>query len=140
MSEAVTPAALAATHAAAFVTDRPWSSDEFADLLRNGAKLTGDAACFVLGRVIADEAEILTVATHPDHQRKGLARQRLSQFHHDVSAAGAGTVFLEVAADNTAAIALYQGAGYVKVGQRPRYYARNDCAAVDALVLRRTMT
>lgn len=139
MTQEVTTAALAATHAAAFVSDRPWSADEFADVIAQNAIITGDATCFVLGRVIADEAEVLTLATHPDHQRKGLAQAQLTVFHNRAALAGANAAFLEVAADNTAAIALYRGAGYVQVGLRPRYYARGQQRAVDAIVMRRDL-
>ena len=38
-------------------------------LPQTGVILCGDAKSFVLGRVIAGEAEVLTLATHPDHQR-----------------------------------------------------------------------
>jgi ribosomal-protein-alanine N-acetyltransferase len=45
-------------------------------------------------------------------------------------------MFLEVAADNTAARALYAAAGYQQVGQRRGYYA----GGIDALVLARPLT
>ena len=53
--------------------------------------------------------------------------------------AGAEAMFLEVAADNAAAIALYAGAGgFVRVGARPGYYPR-ETGAIDALVMRRDL-
>jgi len=68
----VTPAALAATHAAAFLQERPWTESEFASLLTGrGAILTGDATAFAVGRVVLDEVEILTVATHPTIAEQG---------------------------------------------------------------------
>jgi len=135
----VTPEALAATHAAAFTDDRPWSAAEFAGLLSlPGVILTGDARSFVLGRVTLDEAEILTLATRPEARRQGLARARLKQFEQAAAAAGATSLFLEVAADNIAALALYQGAGFAPVGRRRGYYARPDGAA-DALVLNKAI-
>jgi [ribosomal protein S18]-alanine N-acetyltransferase len=47
-------------------------------------------------------------------------------------------MFLEVAADSSGAIALYEGAGFARVGARPGYYARGN-NAVDALVMRRDL-
>ena len=47
-------------------------------------------------------------------------------------------MFLEVAADNLAAIALYQATGFAKVGVRKGYYPHPD-GAKDALVMRRTL-
>jgi len=133
---ALTPAALAATHAAAFTGDRPWSAEEFAALLSlAGMILTGDARSFILGRVTLDEAEILTIATRPDARRQGLARARLAQFEDAAEIAGATSVFLEVAADNNPALALYQTSGYAQVGRRRGYYHRANAAPADALVL-----
>ncbi|WP_394153490.1 GNAT family N-acetyltransferase [Loktanella salsilacus] len=137
----MTPEDLAATHALAFDIDRPWSAHEFASLrAQRGTLLCGDAKSFVLGRVIVDEAEILTVATAPDHRRQGLARNAIAAFCNLAQGSGAATVFLEVAADNAAAIALYNALGFGQVGQRRAYYDRENGKAVDALVLRRTLT
>jgi ribosomal-protein-alanine N-acetyltransferase len=136
----MTPDDLAATHKLAFTTDRPWSAAEFTDLLaQRGAVLCWTPASFVLGRVIMDEAEILTVATAPDQRRKGLAYKAVAGFCDQAQQDGAATVFLEVAADNAAAIALYTALGFAKVGQRRAYYDRANGPAVDALVLRRTL-
>ena len=55
----------------------------------------------------------------------GLARQ-----------AGAEAMFLEVATDNRPAIALYEGAGFERAGQRKGYYARVGDASGDAYVYR----
>lgn len=127
-------AQLAQTHAAANQVDRHWSAEEFAALISGGAVLIGDARSFVLGQIIAGEGEVLTLATHPRHQRQGLARAVLNQF-----CATCETMVLEVAADNTAARALYQSLGFVEVGRRAGYY-RRAAGAVDALVQRREMT
>lgn len=131
---------LATLHAAAFQTDRPWSEDEFSTLLASPHVWPiGNAKAALLARIIADEAEILTLATHPDHQRQGLARAALDSFHTMAAQRGAKSAFLEVAADNSAACALYHQAGYQQVGQRRGYYRRADGPKVDALVLRRPL-
>jgi len=52
------------------------------------------------------------------------------------AAGGAKAVFLEVAADNAAALALYQEAGFETVGVRRGYYPRPGGGAADALNLR----
>lgn len=134
------PQALADTYAAAFPAERSWSAGEFSALLAApGAIFTGDATAFVLGRVTLDEAEILTLATHPDHRREGRARTALAAFHATAHAAGATTAFLEVAEDNAAARALYEAAGYVHAGRRPGYYPRPGQAPAAALILRRPL-
>jgi [ribosomal protein S18]-alanine N-acetyltransferase len=132
--------AMATVHAAAYQLDRPWTAAEFRGLTDSPHVLAlGDTRAFILTRIIADEAEVLTIATHPDHRRKGLARSLLAQFHAAARARGATTAFLDVAADNAPAIALYLGAGYAQVGQRRAYYPRKNASAADALLMRRAL-
>jgi len=132
---------MARVHAAAYVLDRPWSLAEFTQLVLSPHILrVGDSRAFILARIIADEAEILTIATHPQHRRKGLAMGLLEQFHDMARSRGATTAFLEVAADNHAAITLYQGCGYIQVGMRRAYYERAGGPAANALIMQRPLT
>lgn len=134
----MTPEAMAATHARAFAGHgRAWSAAEFRALLQDTHVIrTGDARAFILGRVVTDEAEILTLATDPAHRRCGLARACLRGFEAQAAARGAASAFLEVAADNAPARALYAAAQYAEVGRRKGYYG----AGVDALVLSRPLS
>jgi ribosomal-protein-alanine N-acetyltransferase len=134
--------ALAAVHALAF--DSPWPPEAFAGLLDSPgvfalAAIDDAVVALILVRAIAGEAEVLTLATAPSHQRRGAARALLAAGLDLAATLGAETAFLEVAADNAAAIALYRSAGFEPVGRRAAYYARRDGPAVDALVLRRTL-
>ena len=135
----MSPEDLARLHAAAFAgQDRPWSAAEFASLLAlPGTFLLGDARAVLLGRLAADEAEVLTLATDPAHRRQGLAWALLAAFEGEAHARGAARAFLEVAEDNTRGRALYDRAGYREVGRRPRYYARMQGPAAAALILAR---
>jgi [ribosomal protein S18]-alanine N-acetyltransferase len=136
----MTPQDMAATHAAAFTQSRPWSADEFADLLRSPRCFAvGHAQCFALGRVVADQAELLTLATHPDHQRAGLARSTLAQWRAVAYERGAVSAFLEVAVDNTPARAFYSADGFVENGLRKAYYSRRDGSAADAALMIRPL-
>ncbi|MDQ7070695.1 MAG: ribosomal protein S18-alanine N-acetyltransferase [Rhodobacterales bacterium] len=133
---------LATIHARAFTTARPWKAEEFKVLLKSPHCFVSvdsheTISAFALGRVIADEAELLTLATDPALRRRGHARKCLYQFEKAAKNAGAATAFLEVAEDNTAAITLYQNAGYHIVARRTAYYNRKQGAAIDALVMRR---
>jgi len=131
---------MAETHAAAFTQSRPWSQTEFADLLRYpGCFATGDSDCFALIRVTLDEAELLTIATHPRCQRRGLGRALMEKWHAIAHERGARRAYLEVAGDNAAAIALYRACGYDSCGLRPGYYQRSGGKPVDALVLARDL-
>lgn len=136
----MTPDDLARLHAAAFAGERPWAAGEFAGLLAApGALLLGDARAFLLARVTLDEAEVLTLATHPVHRRQGLARSLLDAFHEEATRRGASRAILDVAEDNAAARGLYERAGYAEAGRRPAYYAREGRAPAAALLLARPL-
>jgi len=94
---------------------------------------------FLLARAIAGEAEILTLAVDPTHRRSGVARALVEAAAATAVTAGAEAMFLEVAADNQAAIGLYRSTGFEQVGSRKDYYARPGAAPIDALVLRRAL-
>ena len=132
-------AALAALHAQAFAA--PWSAAEFADLLSQPGVLLGlEPDGFVLVSVVLDEAEILTLAVRPDARRQGLGRRLVERACVAAKAAGAATLFLEVAEDNAAARALYARAGFVEIGRRKAYYPGPDGRRIDALALRRDLS
>lgn len=134
----MTPRRLADLHAAAFKVERPWRADEFESLLANPhCHLTTAAHGFALWRAVADEAELLTIATHPAHRRTGIATTLMHDWMHAASTI-ACTAFLEVAADNVGAIALYDRCGFEEVARRPDYYQRPDTRA-DAIVMRASL-
>lgn len=131
---------MATTHAAAFSQSRPWTEAEFAALLDSPLTFAvGDARCFALVRVVVDEAELLTIATHPDHQRQGLAREAMNSWRELAALRGAETAFLEVAADNTPACDLYATCGFSNCGNRSVYYRRQNGPAVDAILMRQAI-
>jgi ribosomal-protein-alanine N-acetyltransferase len=119
-------AALAALHGASF--HRGWSEDEFERLLLDRAVVAhrvmiGRAlAGFIISRIIAGEAEILSVAVASARRGKGVARQLLSLHLRRLAGLGTRTVFLEVDEGNVPANRLYKRAGFRKVGRREGYY------------------
>lgn len=136
----MTPTELEALHAAAFTRDRPWSAAEFASLLDSPfVALFTRPQGFALTRSLAGESELLTLAVAPAAQRRGLGRG-LMQDWLGALPKGTESAFLEVAADNAPALALYEKLGFVQVALRRGYYARTGGAAVDALILRRDLT
>ena len=137
----MTPQELASLHAAAFSAIRAWSADEFAGLLKHpGTFAIGDTRSFALIRTVLDEAELLTIATAPAMRRQGLARATLLAGEARARTEGAARIFLEVAEDNDAAIALYSASGYRQIGRRPGYYLPKDGAPLAALVMRKSLT
>ncbi|CAM3849951.1 Ribosomal-protein-alanine N-acetyltransferase [Litorimonas haliclonae] len=79
-------------------------------------------SAFILVQIGGDQADILTIATHPEHRRKGLAKQLLSQAETILREQEVQTLFLDVSELNDSAKSLYKACGYQAVGRRPRYY------------------
>jgi ribosomal-protein-alanine N-acetyltransferase len=129
---------MARLHAAAFITPRPWSEAEIAGLLASPlCFLCTRPGGFLIGRAVAGEAELLTVAVDPASRRQGIGSRLMADFLSEAGARKAESLFLEVAADNDAAQALYAAAGFQPAGIRRGYYRKPDGQPVDALLLRR---
>ena len=145
LSEAVSrdAAAIAALHAVSF--RRGWSEQEVEGLLTDRhviahRAMSGSAmAGFIMSRQVEDEAEILSVAVAGPRRGRGLARNLLNLHLRRLAALGARAVFLEVDEHNTAAICLYDRAGFREISRRPNYYPGPGGKAVTALVLRRDL-
>lgn len=130
---------LADLHAQAF--ESPWDAKAFDDLLDQSGVFALEAADgFILMRVVADEAEILTLAVRPTARQAGLGLRLVEQACVVAVSQGATRLFLEVADDNVTARALYAKAGFTEAGRRAGYYGRRDGSRVDALVLTKTLS
>ena len=81
-----------------------------------------------------DVADVMTLATAPDHQRRGVGQVLLAELVRRAAGNGSEAIMLEVRADNTAARNLYSRNGFDVLSVRRRYYQPGD---VDALVMRR---
>lgn len=137
--------AIVALHAGGFEVS--WSAAAFAELSaspgifmlkaeeKGGAGVVG----FVMARIVADEAEILTI-TVSDQMRGARIGQRLMEASGaEALAHGAATLFLEVAEDNQAALALYRRMGFAEIGRRPAYYERKT-GKITALTMALRLT
>ena len=130
---------MAALHGASFVLPRPWTATEFAEVLASPLSFALlRPAGFLIGRVVADEAEVLTVAVEAAARRRGVGADLLEEFVAEARARGAARAFLEVAEDNAAAIGLYGRAGFAATGRRKGYY-RGGGRVVDALIMARDL-
>lgn len=132
---------LAALHKSAFAAEggAGWEAKAFDDLIaKAGARAFGTADGFILMQPLtgagdaAGEAEIVTLAVKPTARRAGLAGRLIAQAQ---AALGAKVLFLEVAADNGAARALYEKFGFHETGRRKAYYKRADGTRVDAVLM-----
>lgn len=132
---------LAALHRRCFESPPPWAAAEFAGLLADPLVfllVEGDAG-FLLGRAVAGEAELLTLAVAPESRRLGLGRRLVARFLYQARLRGAERAFLEVAAPNAGAIALYESAGFEAAGKRRGYYRLPDGSRADAVVMARAL-
>ena len=130
---------MATLHACAMTTPAPWRARDFAGFLATpGVFLIGSAHGFALGRVTLDEAELLTLAVEPAHQRAGIGAQLLAGFEESAHNLAAKQAFLEVAANNSAAKALYAKSGWRETGLRRGYY-RAKPARIDAILMRKAL-
>jgi ribosomal-protein-alanine N-acetyltransferase len=133
---------LAALHEKCF--EVPWSTTEMRDLLAGPgvmAILGGTGAAsppmgFVMVRIASDEAEILSICVVPEGRGRGLGQRLLAAGLSAAAGAGASSVFLEVAASNDSAKALYAKAGFQPVGMRKGYYACAAGPAMDAVIMK----
>ena len=82
-----------------------------------------------------DELHVLKVATHPLHQRKGIATMLLAEARSEAEHASARALVLEVRPSNRGAFRLYRQLGYDVIARRPRYYANGEDALLMCLRL-----
>jgi ribosomal-protein-alanine N-acetyltransferase len=131
-------------HAADFA--HPWAADEIAALIASPATLaaaaldptSGALRGFILSRLAADEAEILTVAVGSAWRGRGVGRALLAENLRQAANAGVRTMYLEADEHNAPALALYRRLGFAKVGERAGYYRRSDGSRAMAVVMRKT--
>jgi ribosomal-protein-alanine N-acetyltransferase len=130
----LTPDEMAAIHRACFSTPRPWSASEIAGLLESPHCFTCVAKDgFLLGRAVAGEAELLTLAVNPPSQGRGIGAQLIDMFLDAARGRHCAQAFLEVAENNPAAIHLYLKKGFQQLGKRPAYYHFPDGSTAAAL-------
>ena len=84
---------------------------------------------------VVDQIHINNLAIDPAWRRRGLGRRLLAAVLAEAEAMRAPHVTLEVRRSNSAALALYEGAGFKIIGIRSGYYTH---PIEDALILSRT--
>jgi ribosomal-protein-alanine N-acetyltransferase len=132
---------IAALHAQLF--DPAWDAASISESIEHPASASFIAqvrdprllAGFIIGRIAADEAEILSIGVAPEWQRRGVGRKMVEGLVRAARRAEVKRLFLEVATDNTPAVALYKGLGFKKAGMRNGYYERAGGEKADAVIL-----
>ncbi len=135
MTEEDIPSVLAIEKHAQF---HPWSKAEFERSLSANRRAwviettpAKQLSAFAVFGLLAGEVELLTIATHTDHQRKGFAKALIQ---HAIENLAAETIFLEVRESNTNAIELYESIGFNEIGCRKNYYPATNGQRENALL------
>ncbi|WP_417694732.1 ribosomal protein S18-alanine N-acetyltransferase [Roseibium sp.] len=137
-------AVLSDIHAKSFA--HAWNGDELHRMMQESGALmlvarspgqdrSASLRGFVLIRTVAGEAEVLTLAVHPEHRGRGLARALMQHALFQLYSDRCDCLFLEVDAANAPALHLYKALGFRKVGERKSYYSSGDGDGT-ALVMR----
>ena len=118
--------------------DQPWNEQAFAQALKhrnlhlwiatNGVEPMG----YCILSIAADEGEIQTLAVARRFRRSGVATALL---HHVLQAPGMSEFFLDVRADNHAAMALYGQVGFAEIDRRNRYYDDGEDAILMGITV-----
>ncbi|MEM9898162.1 MAG: GNAT family N-acetyltransferase [Pseudomonadota bacterium] len=132
------------------LSDGAWSATEFQSSLEDptvtglfvhhssddrtshdGAPAAPDG--FALFRIIVDKSELLSIAIQPNRRRLGLGTSLLREVVATTRSAGATSLLLEVADNNSGALALYKREMFCEIDRRKRYYGSGRDAVVLAL-------
>ena len=119
----------------------PWSENSIALELKNPLALwlvaveDGEICGYIGSQSVMGESDMMNVAVHPDHRRKGLGEKLVLALCDALSAENT-SLALEVRASNAPAISLYEKLGFEQIGLRKNYY-RNP--KEDALILKKEL-
>ena len=155
-------AKLAHIHAACFTIPRPWTAQEFHDLLEKPTVFCIEKEYgFAIGQHLdmqhlaegrldgsyldgnhpnIQQTELLTLAIIPEQQGKGYGRDLLNLFIKRARSLSVQHIFLEVAENNKSALGLYIMAGFYKIGFRTDYYKVPDAPPINAVLMRLDIT
>lgn len=120
----------------------PWSENSIATELNSRLSywlvaVVDDCVVGYIGsQSVLGESDMMNVAVHPDHRRKGIAEALIENLSQGLKERGNVSLTLEVRASNDPAIALYHKLGFIQVGRRPNYYRNPN---EDALILRKPL-
>ncbi len=117
----------------------PWTKESFESLLVLPSTIGWiDKGGLLVCSQVADEMEILTICVVPSARRQGQGMQWLIHLFNYAKQQGITRIFLEVSIENTAAMRLYEKAGFAEIGRRPKYY-KTHAGYVDAICMEKTI-
>ena len=106
----------------------PWSEKAILEEAERGyfvaAYIGGTFAGYAGMLCVLDERDVCNVATVPEFRGMGVGKALVASLIESARDSGASVIMLEVRKSNAAAIALYEKAGFTRVGERKNFYAR----------------
>lgn len=120
----------------------PWTAEQFWSELAGAGKwyvvaADGDEVVGFVGLAMAGgDADVQTLAVRRDRHGTGVGARLLAALLDEAARRRCTRVFLEVRADNDAAMVLYERNGFERIDIRRGYYADGS----DAIVMRAALT
>ena len=119
-----------------------WSRGQFADelnlkfstihVLEDGTGIIG----FAVTWNVAGEIQLNNIGVRGDARRRGMGSLLISHIIMTArNTGGPGKIYLEVSAENTAALFFYRAHGFIETGRRKNYYD-----SIDAILMERSST
>ena len=131
---------------------KPWSADQWQDFCARpqfvgfatigSDSLSTSLEAVLIAQVLEQQAEIITLAVHPERRRQGLARRLIKELTKTLANNPEQRILLEVAANSFPARKLYESMGFQVFHRRPGYYPGyyNDrSGSADALLMEKRM-
>ncbi len=122
-----------------------WSARSWAEVLAMPGSfallaIAGDEPVgFLAAQVLFEDCELLSLGVLPSCRRAGYGRRLLDRGLGEAGRRGAAQIQLEVAEKNRRGRTFYETQGFTVVGRRKGYYPGPEGAAIDALILRRSL-
>lgn len=120
----------------------PWSLAAVQSELHNTLSLwlvavaEGKVIGYVGSQTAGGESDIMNLAVHPGHRKKGVASALMDALASELQKQGSAALMLEVRHTNEPAIILYEKLGFACVGIRPNYYLH---PREDARIMRKEL-
>ncbi len=115
----------------AWTTEQVRAEAEKSNVIFLVALFDGKVVGYVSGEIAADEIELGNIAVDGKYRRRGIAKELLTEFIARARQKKIVRIFLLVAAENTAAKALYRAIGFTERGLRKSYYGKSDAVIME---------
>lgn len=115
-----------------------WKDDSFADELKKDyshyfvAETDGEIMSYAGIWCIYETAELIRIATSPNHQKKGVAKELMQAILECAKNCGCERMMLEVRKSNIPAQKLYKKFGFNEISIRKGYYNGEDAVIMEA--------